>query len=150
MNRRGPSELDRAMEMMGRLAGTRPPTQPRKNGNAQRIARGTVSHIDRVKGYGFLVDAMGEQRFFHRSAVAENGFPSLKEQQAVEFEPHSDERGARALNVRPAGTTPKGPKPAQPTKPTAKSPKAPAWRSDLSPFRGGFGAPSHPRKLPRI
>ncbi len=107
--------------------------------------------MDRSKGYGFIVDSSGEQRFFHKTAVLGGGFEALEEQQAVEFEPYSDERGARAQKVRPAGATVREESSARPAKPTPPkpAPKSPSWKSDLSPFRSGFGAPSN-RKRPKI
>jgi cold shock CspA family protein len=106
--------------------------------------------LDKSKGYGFLVDSSGEQRFFHRSAVLNSGFDALTEQQAVDFEPYVDERGARAQKVRPAGTAVKESDSTRAPKPSPKTPKASAWKSDLSPFRNGSGAPAPGRKRPRI
>ena len=149
VNRRGPSELSRARQMLGRTGSGRPPAPGRKP-VAGGSARGTVVRLDKAKGYGFLVDAAGEQRFFHRTAVLDGGFDALKEQQAVDFEPYNDERGARAQKVRPAGTAARESKPPQPARPSPKAPKAPAWKSDLSPFRDGSGAPTPGRKRPKI
>ena len=149
VNRRGPSELSRALQMLGRTGAGRPPAPGRKPASGGS-ARGTVVRLDKAKGYGFLVDAAGEQRFFHRTAVLDGGFDALKEQQAVDFEPYNDERGARAQKVRPAGAATRESKPSQPARPAPKAPKASAWKSDLSPFRDGSGAPAPGRKRPRI
>jgi CspA family cold shock protein len=133
--------------MMSRL-GTRP-AQGRKGGNPS-MGRGTVVRLDRSKGYGFVLDSSGEQRFFHRSAVLDDKFDSLQEQQSVEFEPYSDERGARAQKVRPAGTAVR-PESMSPSRPSPRAPKAaaPVWKSDLSPFRNGSGSSAN-RKRPKI
>ncbi len=149
VNRRGPSELSRALQMMGRTGTGRPSSSGRKLASGGS-ARGTVVRLDKAKGYGFLVDATGEQRFFHRTSVLDGGFDALKEQQAVDFEPYNDERGARAQKVRPAGADVRDSAPAQKAKPSPKAPKAPAWKSDLSPFRDGSGAPAPGRRRPKI
>ncbi len=145
INQKGPSEVDRAIRM-AKANSARPAASGRKIAEGTQ-GRGTVVRIDRVKGFGFLVDAAGEQRFFHRSAVLDSGFANLKEQQTVDFEAHNDERGARAVKVRPAsssapsgkssGRTPASPKTAKP---------ASGWRSDLMPFRSGTSSPTPGRK----
>ncbi len=144
VNRRGPSEIDRAIRMSQALSG-RSGVRSDKKMVEGATSRGTVVRIDRAKGFGFLIDAAGEQRFFHRSAVLDGGFSSLKEQQIVEFEAHGDDRGARAIKVRPAdGPVPSGKSPQRvPSSP--KAPKANGWRSDLMPFRSG-SVPPNPRK----
>jgi len=144
INRRGPSEVDRVIRMSqarskeAKGAGRKPPETS--------LARGTVIHLDPAKGFGFLIDSAGEHRFFHRSAVVDSGFDALKEQQAVEFEPHDDQRGARALKVRPAGAASRPNKPSQSAKSAPKAARTSAWRSDLSPFRNGTGTPTRTRK----
>ena len=149
INRRGPSELDRAIEMASRMAASRAAASPKngaKRASAGGAARGTIIRIDRSKGYGFLVDAAGEQRFFHRSAVLNGGFGELKVQQAVEFEPHNDQRGARALKVRPAVSPAPSNRSQQTGTSSPKSAGASSWRSDLSPFRSGTSVPNADRK----
>ncbi|MGE5617978.1 MAG: cold-shock protein [Sphingomonadaceae bacterium] len=133
VNRRGPTEVDRAIKM-NQMA-TRPSTG-RKVAEGT-VSRGTVVRIDRAKGYGFLVDGAGEQRFFHRSAVLDGGFATLREQQTVEFEAHGDERGARALKVRPVGSSPASSRAGQASAPSPKTANPTGWRSSLMPFRSG-------------
>lgn len=144
VNRRGPSEIDRALRM-SQAMNARPGASDRKVAEGS-TSRGTVVRIDRAKGYGFLVDSAGEQRFFHRSAVLDGGFAGLKEQQTVEFEARGDERGARAIKVRPST----GPAPATraPQRPQSspKAPRAAGWRSDLMPFRNGATPPPAGRR----
>jgi cold shock protein len=144
VNRRGPSEIDKAIRMSQSLKEQAKGAS--RKGPEKKLSRGTIIRIDRSKGFGFVIDSAGEHRFFHRSAVLEGGFAALKEQQLVEFEPQSDERGARAVNVRPAGTTPRADKPSSSLHPMRKPSSTPAWRSDLSPFRNGKGSPNSPRK----
>lgn len=140
VNRRGPSEVDRAIRMSKASNGRSP-------GTGRRLPEGSMSHgtvvrIDRAKGFGFLVDSAGEQRFFHRSSVLDGSFAALKEQQAVEFQVHNDERGARALKVRPSSVPDRAAKPSPRPRPSSKEEKAPTWRSALSPFRSGTSIPS--------
>lgn len=144
VNRRGPNEVDKAIQMSLAKKGQARPMGRKPEGNG--VSRGTVIRIDAAKGYGFLIDSAGEQRFFHRSSVLQDGFASLKEQQSVEFEPHKDDRGSRALKVRPAGGPVRPSKPSQSAKPAPKAAKTSTWRSDLSPFRSGTGSPDRSRK----
>jgi cold shock CspA family protein len=148
ISRRGPSEIDRAMRLT-QTGRERPSSSPRKAAGGP-LSRGTIIRIDRAKGFGFLIDSAGEQRFFHRSAVLDEGFADLKENQAVDFEAHLDERGARALKVRPAGLAPAAPKVAPKRAPASpKGAGTRSWHSDLSPFRNGTGAPASGRKTYR-
>lgn len=63
---------------------------------------GTVVRLVSEKGFGFIKDAQGMERFFHRSAVrSEGGFEHLNEGQEVEFDEERSEKGPRATNVRP-------------------------------------------------
>jgi cold shock protein len=143
INRRGPSEIDKAIRMSQAM---KDQSRSGRKGPDRSPSRGTIIRIDKAKGFGFVIDSAGEHRFFHRSAVLEGGFAALKEQQLVEFEPQSDERGARAVSVRPAGTTPRADKPSSSLHPSRKPSSTPAWRSDLSPFRNGTGSPNSRRK----
>lgn len=151
VNRRGPSEVSRALDKMGQNGNGRTPARPGRKPALGSVARGTVVRIDKAKGYGFLVDSAGEQRFFHRTAVLEGQFDALTEQQAVDFEPYTDERGARAQKVRVAGAAPReSAQQPRPARPSPKTTKAPAWKSDLSPFRNGSGAPTPGKRRPKI
>jgi CspA family cold shock protein len=68
---------------------------------------GTVSSL-RERGFGFIMPDGGTASgdvFFHRSAVADNGFERLVEGQRVSFDEEPDPRDAsrrRAVNVRTA------------------------------------------------
>lgn len=132
VNRKGPSEIDRVLRAAHERKGGAPARQRLTDGS---VATGTVVRLDRVKGYGFLLDPNGEERFFHRSSVLDGGFDALKEQQSVEFQAVLDKRGARAVKVRPSRR--QSPVAArQREKPSAKAP-AGGWHSDLMPFRSG-------------
>ena len=47
---------------------------------------GRVKWFNNSKGYGFIVQEDGPELFVHYSAISGNGFRSLEEGQAVEFE----------------------------------------------------------------
>ena len=60
---------------------------------------GTVKWFDNEKGYGFIEREAGDDVFVHFSAIEEDGFKSLEEGQAVEFEIVEGERGPQADKV---------------------------------------------------
>ena len=62
--------------------------------------KGTVKFFNEKKGYGFITKEDGSDVFVHFSSiVSENDFKTLKQDQAVEFEVESDDRGDKAVNV---------------------------------------------------
>lgn len=61
--------------------------------------KGTVKWFNAEKGYGFISVEGGEDVFVHFSAIQEEGFKSLEEGQAVEFEITEGNRGPQAANV---------------------------------------------------
>ncbi len=65
------------------------------------MAKGTVKWFNDSKGYGFITREDGPDVFVHFSAVVGNGFRSLSEGQAVEFEVSQGPKGPQASNVRP-------------------------------------------------
>ena len=65
--------------------------------------KGTVNFFNEKKGYGFITKEDGSDVFVHFSSiVSENDFKTLKQDQAVEFEVESDDRGDKAVNVSAA------------------------------------------------
>ena len=72
---------------------------------------GTVKWYNVEKGYGFILNKDGQEHFVHYSAIQSDGFKSLGEGEAVEFDLQADERkgGNKAANVTgPNGAPVKG------------------------------------------
>lgn len=61
--------------------------------------KGTVKWFNAEKGYGFLQVEGGDDVFVHFSAIQGEGFKTLEEGQAVEFEITEGNRGPQAANV---------------------------------------------------
>ena len=64
--------------------------------------RGTVKFFNNEKGFGFISREGESDVFVHFSNIAGDGFKSLEEGQAVEFDIGPGRKGDEALNVRPA------------------------------------------------
>jgi len=62
---------------------------------------GTVKFFNNEKGYGFISRDDGDDVFVHYSNIAGEGYRSLEEGQAVEFEIGPGRKGDEALNVNP-------------------------------------------------
>lgn len=65
------------------------------------MATGTVKWFNAEKGYGFISQEGGTDVFVHHSAILMDGYRSLEEGQAVEFEVQEGQKGLQAANVRP-------------------------------------------------
>jgi CspA family cold shock protein len=61
--------------------------------------QGTVKWFNASKGYGFIQRQSGEDVFVHFSAIQGDGYRSLNEEQAVEFEITKGPKGLQAANV---------------------------------------------------
>jgi cold shock protein len=61
--------------------------------------QGTVKWFNASKGYGFIQRQTGEDVFVHFSAIMMDGYKSLNEGQAVEFEVKKGPKGLQAENV---------------------------------------------------
>jgi CspA family cold shock protein len=62
--------------------------------------QGTVKWFNASKGYGFIQRQTGEDVFVHFSAIQADGYRSLNEGQAVEFEVVRGPKGLQASNVQ--------------------------------------------------
>ncbi|MBI4384121.1 MAG: cold-shock protein [Nitrospinae bacterium] len=65
------------------------------------MATGTVKWFSDKKGYGFIQSDKGEDVFVHFSAIMGDGYKTLREGQAVEFEVSAGPKGPQATNVKP-------------------------------------------------
>ena len=61
--------------------------------------QGTVKWFNSSKGFGFIQRQSGEDVFVHFSAIQGDGYKSLNEGQAVEFEVTKGPKGLQAANV---------------------------------------------------
>lgn len=64
------------------------------------MATGTVKWFNNTKGYGFITADDGTDVFVHHSDIQGEGFKSLEEGDAVEFDIAQGEKGPKAANVR--------------------------------------------------
>ena len=61
--------------------------------------QGTVKWFNASKGFGFIQRQSGADVFVHFSAIQGDGYKSLNEGQAVEFEVTKGPKGLQAANV---------------------------------------------------
>ncbi|MGM0369352.1 MAG: cold shock domain-containing protein [Bacillota bacterium] len=61
--------------------------------------QGSVKWFDGTKGYGFIEREQGDDVFVHFSAIQEEGYKSLDEDEEVEFEVVEGDRGLQAEDV---------------------------------------------------
>jgi cold shock protein len=67
------------------------------------VARGTVKWFDAKKGFGFITPEDGsEDVFVHHTNIVGQGFKTLNNGQAVEYEVGEGRKGPQATNVRPS------------------------------------------------
>ncbi|OIO39659.1 MAG: cold-shock protein [Candidatus Omnitrophica bacterium CG1_02_46_14] len=65
------------------------------------MAKGIVKWFSNQKGYGFITpDGGGKDVFVHHSAIQGDGYKTLDEGQAVEFEVTQGPKGEQAANVK--------------------------------------------------
>ncbi len=63
------------------------------------MVKGTVKWFNNSKGYGFISPESGQDVFVHHSEIQGDGYKSLDEGQAVEFEITQGPKGEQAKNV---------------------------------------------------
>ena len=73
---------------------------PRRNKGGSVVATGTVKWFNAEKGYGFISREGGSDLFVHYSAIEGQGYRTLEEGQAVEFEVTQGPKGDQAQGVR--------------------------------------------------
>ena len=64
------------------------------------LATGTVKFFNSEKGFGFIAREQGDDIFVHYSNIQGDGYKSLEEGQAVEFDVAPGRKGEEAQNVR--------------------------------------------------
>jgi CspA family cold shock protein len=66
-----------------------------------KMSKGTVKWFNDAKGFGFITpEDGGKDLFAHHSEIQMDGFKSLKEGQAVEFETTQGQKGPAASRIR--------------------------------------------------
>jgi len=63
---------------------------------------GTVKWFDNSKGFGFIARENGNDVFVHHTSIQGDGYKSLEEGQAVQFEVTQGPKGDQAANVTKA------------------------------------------------
>lgn len=73
------------------------------NTTTTQAAKGTVKWFNDAKGFGFIqTDLVAGDIFVHYSAIQGDGFKTLSEGQAVDFELVTGPKGPQAFNVMKA------------------------------------------------
>ena len=71
----------------------------RNIGGMFKMEKGTVKWFNATKGFGFISTENGDDVFVHYSAIETDGFKTLDEGDAVEFEIVEGDKGPQAQNV---------------------------------------------------
>jgi CspA family cold shock protein len=89
----------RAGNSAGQVSRRRFSAEPLQGRKSTMRITGKVKWFNNAKGYGFIEREGGSDVFVHFSAVQGNGFRTLEEGQAVEFEIVDGPKGPQAGNV---------------------------------------------------
>ena len=81
------------------VAWSRRPARPPAVEEEAVLAQGTVKWFSNEKGYGFIEREEGDDVFVHFTAIAMDGYKTLREGQRVEFEVVQGPKGSQASNV---------------------------------------------------
>lgn len=94
--------------ILGKLCG--PAATPARPPNAsserqveeKSVSRGTVKWFNDEKGFGFITpEGGGDDLFVHHSNIEADGFRTLQDGAAVEYEEGQGRKGPEATKVRP-------------------------------------------------
>jgi cold shock protein len=91
----GPAKSERRLSRVATLLSR---NFEKETGNT--VEQGTVKWFNDAKGYGFISRQNGQDVFVHFSAIQSNGFRSLQEGQAVQFDVVNGPKGFQAENVQ--------------------------------------------------
>ena len=67
------------------------------------MSKGTVKWFSNQKGFGFISDEEGNDVFVHYTGLDMDGFKTLEDGAAVEYELSQGKRGPQAVNVKVIG-----------------------------------------------
>lgn len=63
------------------------------------MEKGTVKWFNNSKGYGFITREGGEDLFVHFKLITGEGYKTLKQGEAVQFDVEQGAKGLQAVNV---------------------------------------------------
>ena len=69
------------------------------------MPKGKIGRLMKDRGYGFITTEDGKDIFFHRTALQDIKFDSLREGQSLEFEIEEGPKGPRAIDIRQSEET---------------------------------------------
>jgi cold shock protein len=81
------------------------------------MPQGNVKWFDSKKGFGFIINPEGKDVFVHFTSIEGDGFRSLKDGEAVDYEQIQGEKGLLAQHVRRLVSQVKAAPSPQPIKP---------------------------------
>jgi CspA family cold shock protein len=74
---------------------------------SDEVQTGTVKWFNNAKGFGFILPNEGDKDVFaHYSAIAMEGYKTLKAGQQVQFQTEDGPKGLHALNIKAAEAEP--------------------------------------------
>ena len=66
------------------------------------MEKGTVKWFNNAKGYGFITRESGDDLFVHFKSIVGEGYKTLKQGDAVQFDVEQGAKGLQAVNVSKA------------------------------------------------